>query len=94
GAHLAQRDLTSHPGTSCFDRPTMIPPVVDGMRRPWAYQAAWQLSQLDMYGRVGMSPRWPQEGCSMGLKDHALVLALSAKRGPGSDLELQLLQVT
>ncbi len=30
----------------------------------------------------------------MGLKDHALVLALSAKRGPGSDLELQLLQVT
>jgi hypothetical protein len=43
------------------------------MRRGRAYQAAWQPYQLDMYSAV------TQEGRSVGLEDHALVLALWAK---------------
>lgn len=43
------------------------------MRRGRAYQAAWQPCQLDMYSAV------TQGGRSVGLKDHALVLALLAK---------------
>ena len=59
-----------------------------GMRRLCAYQTAWQLPQLDMYGRVEMS-EVTQEGRSVGLKDHALVLAPVGKRALGRVLWLQ-----
>ena len=43
------------------------------MRRGCGYQAAWQPYQLDMYSAV------TQEGRSLGLEDHALVLVRWAK---------------
>lgn len=52
---------------------------IEWMRRACAYQAAWMLSQPDMFSRIDMSAM-TQGGRAVGLKDHALVLAPNAKR--------------
>lgn len=49
------------------------------MRRACAYQAAWMLSQPDMFARLDLNAL-TQEGRAVGLKEHALVLAPLAKR--------------
>jgi hypothetical protein len=52
---------------------------LEWMRRACAYQAAWMLSQPDMFARLDLSAV-TQEGRAVGLKEHALVLAPLAKR--------------
>lgn len=52
------------------------------MRRACAYQAAWMLSQPDMFARLDLSAV-TQEGRAVGLKEHALVLAPLAKKALG-----------
>lgn len=52
---------------------------IEWMRRACAFQAAWMLSQPDMFSRLDLSAV-TQEGRAVGLKDHALVLAPLAKR--------------
>jgi hypothetical protein len=52
---------------------------IEWMRRACSYQAAWMLSQPDMFARIDIS-QVAQEGRAVGLKDHALVLAPLAKR--------------
>jgi len=49
------------------------------MRRACAYQAAWMLSQPDMFSRIDLSAV-TQEGRAVGLKEHSFVLAPLAKR--------------
>ena len=52
---------------------------LEWMRRACAYQAAWMLSQPDMFSRLDLNAI-NQEGRAVGLKEHALVLAPLAKR--------------
>lgn len=52
---------------------------IEWMRRACSYQAAWMLSQPDVYARVDMSAI-SQEGRSVQLKDDALTIAPLAKR--------------
>lgn len=49
------------------------------MRRACAYQAAWMVSQPDMFARLDLNAI-NQEGRAVGLKENSLVLAPLARR--------------
>lgn len=81
-AQLAQANavLELHSGRLYVDAVTRTGTRdIEWMRRACAYQAAWMLSQPDMFGRIDIS-QVAQEGRAVGLKDHALVMAPLAKR--------------